>query len=483
MKLNDLKLTNDYLQLDKLFYHKVAPTPLENAQLLHANKNLALLLNIDEEELFGEKFLKILNGEERLQDFQPYAMCYAGHQFGYFVPRLGDGRAINIASIKSAAHATMHLQLKGAGETLYSRQGDGRAVLRSSIREYLMSEAMHALGIPSSRALALSTSTTKVARERYERGSMTLRVSSSWIRFGTFEYFARKRNQHHLVALADYVIKESYPELEGREDTYLQMFEKVVSRTASLMAKWQSVGFNHGVMNTDNMSIAGLTIDYGPYAFLDDYKRDYICNHTDRDGRYSFENQPLIGKWNLMALMHALAPIINIDAMQKVLEGYDTIYEKEFHRLMMLKLGLFERVEDDEKLLRWLLGSLESAQVDYTYFFRTLSHYEGKQSSILDIAILRTPLQEWLDAYDKRLLKESLSILQRQKRMLRINPKYVLKNYMLQNAIEKAENNDFSEVELLFKLAQNPFDEHEEYEYYAKETPHLFKNIQLSCSS
>lgn len=294
MKLGGIKLSNPYLQLPALCYDRVKPQPLKNPYLIHANADVAEMLDIDEKSLESSEFVHFINGDLALEGSDTFAMCYAGHQFGYFVERLGDGRAINIGTVNN-----LHMQLKGAGRTLYSRQGDGRAVLRSSIREYLMSEAMHGLGIETTRALGIIGSEQQVFREDWESTSIVLRVSPSWIRFGTFEYFAHSKNHKELEALVDYAIEESYPHLLIEENRYLLFFMEVVGKTARLMAQWQSVGFNHGVMNTDNMSIAGLSIDYGPYAFLDDYDLNYICNHTDRNGRYSFGNQPSIGEWNL----------------------------------------------------------------------------------------------------------------------------------------------------------------------------------------
>ncbi len=261
MKLHTLQPTFDYLNLDPLFYHKVKPTPLKEPFLVSANPAAFDLIGLDFSEHATDAFVEMMNGE-RLPADQSYAMCYAGHQFGYFVSRLGDGRAINLGKVNG-----YYLQLKGAGKTRYSRGGDGRAVLRSSIREYLMSEAMHYLGIPTSRALALIGSNHPVQRKRRERGAIVMRLSPSWVRFGTFEYFYHNNRHRHIPELADFVIAESYPHLQGRKGACLEMFGEITDRTAKLMALWQSVGFNHGVMNTDNMSIAGLTIDYGPFAF------------------------------------------------------------------------------------------------------------------------------------------------------------------------------------------------------------------------
>jgi len=478
MKLNEIKLTNSYLSLDEVCYDKVAPTPLSNPYLIHVNKDVARTLDIDEEELKTEAFVQLLNGEYKPQGSEPFAMCYAGHQFGHFVPRLGDGRAINIGTIDK-----YHLQLKGAGLTEYSRHGDGRAVLRSSIREYLMSEAMHGLKIPTTLCLALIGSEHDVKRESMEKGAIVCRVSTSWVRFGTFEYYASQGMFEELKALADYVIEENFPHLKGKNDVYTMLFNEVMVITSRLMAQWMSVGFNHGVMNTDNMSIAGLTIDYGPYAFLDDFRHEQVCNHTDVEGRYSYTNQPAVAKWNLQMLMKALSPIADMEKMENILVIYDKIYVRYLHYYMCKKLGLEGTVEGDPELIDDMYDMLENLHVDYTLFMRTLSQYEhkGDRTALLATGMYHEPMNAWLDRYDERIQYIDKTV--RKNQMLSNNPKYVLKNYMLQEAIDAAENGDFSVVDDLFKIAQQPFDEHPEYERWAGATPEAFKNQKLSCSS
>ena len=478
MKFTHLKLTTPYLKLDSLFYDEVEPTPLSKPFLISSSADAAKLLGVDE-SLDEESLVAIVNGEKKLEGSQSFAMCYAGHQFGYFVPRLGDGRAINLGKVNG-----QNLQLKGSGITLYSRRGDGRAVLRSSIREYLMSEAMHGLGIKTSRALALIGSETDVARERWEKGAIVLRLSPTWVRFGTFEYFNAKGEHGKLQELADYVIDESFPHLKNEEGLYLKMYAEIVKNTASTIARWQSVGFNHGVMNTDNMSIDGRTIDYGPFAFLDDYDKDYVCNHTDRDGRYSFKNQPSIAYWNLGQLAKALSPIVNYQSALEVLdEVFGRTYENEYSEIMYAKMGLEKEEKNDKELFQWMLVALQGATIDYTLFFRKLSHFDGDKSDILALCVYRTNLEEWLDSYSKRLEKESLETSKRHNKMLAVNPKYILKNHILQEAITKAEAHDFSMVNNLLKVALAPFDEHKELEHLSKLAPMESKNIKLSCSS
>ncbi len=479
MKFSDLQLTTPYLSLAPLFYEKVEPTPLHKPFVIATSQDAAELLGVDEDIQLDEALLDIVNGEKKLSGSQTFAMCYAGHQFGYFVPRLGDGRAINLGKVNG-----QNLQIKGAGMTLYSRQGDGRAVLRSSIREFLMSEAMHGLGIETSRALALIGSDTDVARERWEKGAIVLRLSPTWVRFGSFEYFNAAGEVEKLQQLADYVIEESYPELKDEADRYLKMYAKVVANTAKTVAKWQAYGFNHGVMNTDNMAIDGATIDYGPFAFLDDYDPNYICNHSDTQGRYSFRGQPGIAHWNLSQLALALAPIVKHDDTLEVLEDtFGDVYETEYTQLMYKRMGLQTQDEKDLSLLKLMLRSLENAVMDYNGFFRKLSVYNGNRQELLDSAVYREYLDRWLDSYDERLKKETFSEKQRHTSMLHVNPKYILKNHILQEAIEKANEYDFSMVGDLLKVALAPFDEHPELEYLAKPTPAGAKNIKLSCSS
>ena len=478
MKLNEIKLTNPYLSLPDECHDRVKPAPLTDAFLIHANEAVAAMLGIDKDELQTDAFVDFVNGALQPEGSDTFAMCYAGHQFGFFVERLGDGRAINIGTLNG-----LHMQLKGAGQTKYSRSGDGRAVLRSSIREYLMSEAMFGLGIETTRALALLGSKHSVYRQEWEKGAIVLRVSPSWVRFGTFEYFAHKKKYEELEALADYVIAESYPHLMDEENKYFYFFAEVVGKTARLMAEWQAVGFNHGVMNTDNMSIAGLTIDYGPYAFLDDYDFNYICNHTDQYGRYSFGSQPNVGEWNLRALMVALASLVKTEELQKIMGKYSTFYTNHYLSLMTKKLGFDTHSDDDLELIKHLLGVLQSLSVDYTLFFRTLSRYDGERKELLKLGLYHTPMNDWLDDYDTRLEQNTSCTEERQEKMLKTNPKYVLKNYMLQEAIDAAEKGEYTLVEDLFKIAHDPYAEHEDLERWAGATPNEFKNNKLSCSS
>ena len=479
MKFSNLKLTAPYLNLPPVLYDKVDPTQLNKPFVISTSSSAAKLLGIDEDLALDDELISIVNGETKLLGSETFSMCYAGHQFGEFSGRLGDGRVINLGK----AHG-QNLQLKGSGLTLYSRLGDGRAVLRSSIREYLMSEAMHGLGIETSRALALIGSDTDVRREQWEKGAIVLRLSPTWVRFGTFEYLNAAGEHDQLKELADYVIDESFPYLKGSEDIYIKMYAEIVKNTATTIAKWQSVGFNHGVMNTDNMCIDGRTIDYGPFAFLDDYDPNFVCNETDKLGIYSFRSQPEAARWNLEILARTLSGLIDYELSEEVLDDlFRSTYANVYSRIMHEKMGLQIQLADDKELVQSMLRALASARIDYAQFFRKLSRFDTNKSDILDICINREPLDEWLDRYSMRLEKEALSVAGRYKKMLAVNPKYILKNHILQEAIEEAAKHDFSMVNELLTVAIAPFDEHPTLEHLCKVVPVKSKNSTLSCSS
>lgn len=476
--MKHINLTTPYLNLDPIFYDEVHPTPLKNPTLVSFNTDAAKLIGVAQDTLSPLELEELINGSTLFEGSRPYAMCYAGHQFGYFVPRLGDGRAINLGETNGWC-----LQLKGSGQTLYSRQGDGRAVLRSSIREYLMSEAMYALGIPTSRALAIISSDEKVAREKWERGAIVLRLAPSWIRFGSFEYFFHTNQHDKLQNLADFCITQSYPQFLNQDDSYVKMYGEIVKRTAQMIAHWQSLGFNHGVMNTDNMSAIGITIDYGPYAFLDTFESGYICNHTDHEGRYSFDNQPRIGHWNLSQLGRSLSPLITQEKIERELAKYGEYFTTTLMELLKNKLGLDALNEKDSDLFRSLFTAMENGRIDMTPFFRTLSRYDKDRTALLSFTLAPNQLNEWLDLYDNRLKNNFSTTNERHAKMIKTNPKYILKNYILQEAIDAAEQNDFTLTNDLLTLAQNPYDEHELFERYAGVTPMEHKNMKLSCSS
>lgn len=479
MTLNNIALQTPYLSLDGEFYDLTDPTPLDDPYLISFNPEAAKLIDLDGNSGEDPNFIAMLNGTFIPKGSRTFAMCYAGHQFGNYNHWLGDGRTINLGSVQG-----WNLQLKGSGETLYSRMADGRAAVRSSIREYLMSESMHHLGIPTTRALGIIGSKTKIVRNKLEQAAVVMRMSTSWVRFGTFEYFYYSGKYDKLESLAQYVITESYPHLQNDDDRFFKMFCEVLDRTARLIAQWQAIGFNHGVMNTDNMSIEGLTIDYGPFAMLDDFRYGYVCNHTDRAGRYSYAEQPNVSYWNLTMLSKALSPIIDKERMQKKLDDFGAfIYPNAYVDVMREKLGLSIKLEDDVELITDLVVALHDVYVDHTLFFRTLSRYDGDRSPMYDIVMEPVILDKWLIRYDDRLTYETRTQDERQKSMLKSNPKYVLKNYMIQEAIVMAENGDYSMVDTLMHIATHPYDELPEFERFAGDTPEEYKNLGLSCSS
>ena len=344
-----------------------------------------------------------------------------------------------------------------------------------------MSESMHHLGIAT---LAIIGSKTKIIRNAVENAAIVMRMSTSWVRFGTFEYFYYRKQHEKLEALAEYVIAESYPHLQNDEDRFFKMFCELVERTAKLIAQWQGVGFNHGVMNTNNMSIEGLTIDYGPFAMMDDFNYGYICNCSDAVGRYSYGEQPHIAYWNLTMLAKALSSIIPQDRMDEKLTEYgESIYPNTYLDVMLAKIGLEQKLDSDAILVEELIVALHDAYVDHTLFFRTLSRYDGNRELLYDIAMDPIAVDKWLKLYDERLKSETSTYAQRTQKMLQKNPKYVLKNHMIQEAIELAEKGDYSKVEELLYIAAHPYDELPEFKHFAGDTPEEYKNIGLSCSS
>ena len=357
--LKSIPLHDSFLTLGEQFLSEVAPTPYQStSSLIHFNENAAQLLDLQNNIEKNQDFIDVFSGKQALQDAKPFAMLYAGHQFGHLNPQLGDGRAIIIAEVKNKAAQKWELQLKGSGVTPYSRGADGRAVLRSTIREYLCSEAMHGLGIPTTRALCMTASDDEVYREEIETGAILTRLAPSHIRFGSFEIFYYRHQYDHIRTLADHVIDHHYPELKTEKNPYLALLSEVIKRTAKLIAQWQSVGFAHGVMNTDNMSILGLTLDYGPYGFLDNYDPGYICNHSDHQGRYAFDQQPNIGLFNLSCLAQALLPLIDnspdkaAEIAKIELELYQTNFVSEYAKSMRKKLGLVKEDAQDKLLLK-----------------------------------------------------------------------------------------------------------------------------------
>ncbi len=487
--LETLRWDNAFARLPDVFRQRIGPTPLPEPYLVAANADAALLLDLDPAELGRDELVTAMNGTRPLTGTEPVATIYAGHQFGVWVPQLGDGRAILLGEVVNDRHERWDVQLKGSGLTGFSRMGDGRAVLRSTIREYLAGEAMHGLGIPTTRALAIVGSDAPVYREQTETAAVLLRLAPTHIRFGSFELFA-SRGQHDSVrTLADHVIDRYYPHLlvlpaAGR---YAAWFREIAERTARLIAQWTAVGFAHGVMNTDNMSIVGITLDYGPYGWIDGYDRDFIPNHSDPGGRYAFSQQPMVGLWNTARLADALLPLVGEDAALAALEHYRVTFESAIDALMRAKLGFDTAESGDQALLDELFAILQRNAADYTGFFRALSRYtpgdDASRQLVRHALADDAAADQWLSRYATRLLREDSDHDARRRRMLATNPAYVLRNWMAQEAIALAESGEFGRIEELRRILASPFDKHAGAERYAAPPPDWALHLEVSCSS
>lgn len=481
---NAFSITTRYSELPTCFFTYVQPTPLENADWLIWNRELAMQFGLPEIPQNNPELLSSFSGETVPSAFSPLAMKYAGHQFGSYNPDLGDGRGLLLAEIADTEGNRFDLHLKGAGLTPYSRSGDGRAVLRSTIREYLCSEAMAGLGVPTTRALGMMTSDTPVFREGYETGALLIRMAETHIRFGHFEHLFYSNLLAEQKLLADKVIEWHFLDSLNEDKPYVAMFNEIIDRTAYMIAQWQAVGFAHGVMNTDNMSIIGQTFDYGPFGFLDDYEPGYICNHSDYQGRYAFNQQPKIGLWNLSALAHSLSALIDKSDLETSLEQYEVQLHGYFSQLMRKKLGLLSKLEGDSRLFESMFELLSQNSVDYTRFMRSLSYLDTKdKQTVVDLFIDREAAALWMDFYLIRCESEAENAEIRCREMRKVNPKYILRNYLAQQAIDKAKEGDFSDVDVLSMLLASPFNEHPDFEQYAQLPPEWGKKMEISCSS
>ncbi|WP_374979157.1 YdiU family protein [Pseudomonas solani] len=484
-RLDDLQFDNRFARLGDAFSTEVLPDPLAAPHLVVASPAAMALLDLDPAEADTPVFAELFAGHKLWSDAAPRAMVYSGHQFGSYNPRLGDGRGLLLGEVVNDAGEHWDLHLKGAGQTPYSRMGDGRAVLRSSIREFLASEHLHALGIPSSRALCVTGSSTPVYREKKESGAMVMRLAPSHVRFGHFEYFYYTRQHEQLKTLGEHVLACHFPECLDADEPWLAMFRTVIERNAEMIAGWQAYGFCHGVMNTDNMSILGITFDYGPYAFLDDFDANHICNHSDDSGRYSFSNQVPIAHWNLAALAQALTPHIAVEALREALELFLPLYQAAWLDRMRRRLGFTQAEDGDEALVQRLLQLMQTSAVDYTLFFRRLGDSAPEQA----VAVLRDDFVDlagfdaWAAQYVERAAREGDDQDARRQRMHTVNPKYILRNYLAQRAIEAAERGDYSEVRQLHAVLARPFDEQPGMESYAERPPEWGKHLEISCSS
>ena len=466
----------------------IVPAKFNQAKWLITSDEVAQLLELPVSMVKSDSFLNWVSGNSSIENAEPIAQKYTGHQFGQYNPELGDGRGVLLAEIE-AKSGRWDIHVKGAGQTPYSRFGDGRAVLRSSIREFLASEALFHLGIPTSRALGVYITSEPVQRETIEPGAALIRIAQSHIRFGHFEYAFYQGDQELLKRLVHYVYDCVLPldhqnQLSVEEKAY-SILQYAVTSTASMVAKWQAFGFCHGVMNTDNMSILGITFDFGPYGFLDEYNPSHICNHSDHSGRYAFDEQPGIALWNLNVLAHALSPLIQRKDLEQLLQKYEPRLLADYSELMRQKLGFGSKQENDRLLLSELLALMQMDKSDYTNTWRLLSNLElnNNAEQFSDHFINREMAVNWLEKYKKRVLLDKNSQAQRSVLMKQSNPKYILRNYLAQEAIEAAERGDFAKVETLFKVLKKPFEEQPEYQSYAKSPPDWSKDLSISCSS
>ena len=485
-------------QLGSAFLTHLQPTPIPHAQWVARSSEVAQLIGMPDGFMDTELALQAFTGNAVLPGSQPYASVYSGHQFGVWAGQLGDGRAISLGETP----AGWELQLKGAGRTPYSRGGDGRAVLRSSIREFLCSEAMHALGIPTTRALCLTASDAPVYRETAETAAVVTRAAPSFVRFGHFEHFAARDMLPELRQLADYVIERYYPECRSgwystdgamSGNAYAALLHAVGQRTAKMVAHWQAVGFCHGVMNTDNMSILGLTIDYGPFQFLDAFDPAHICNHSDHQGRYAFNQQPQVAYWNMFCLGQALLPLIeDQDTTVAALEAYRPAFSTAFRQLMGQKLGLHAatltsldaaQTTGVTTVINDLLELLAHERVDHTIFWRRLSHsvQDSNFEFCRELFLDTEKFDQWLLSYQElpSLTGQALDA----NLMLKTNPHYVLRNHVGELAIRAAQSGDFSVVQSLQQVLRHPFDEHPAHSAWAGFPPDWASSIEISCSS
>lgn len=487
-----LRFDNSFARLPPTFYTRLPATPLPAPYLVARSESAARLLGLDPDCLLEPEWIEALSGNRPLAGSDPLAAVYSGHQFGVYVPQLGDGRALLLGEVIGSGGDQWEIQLKGAGRTPYSRMGDGRAVLRSSIREFLASEAMHGLGIPTTRALAVTGSDTPIFRETAETAAVVTRLAPSFVRFGSFEYFHWTRRHEALAQLADYVLDRHYSECRESPTPALALLESVARRTARLVAQWQGVGFCHGVLNSDNMSILGLTIDYGPFGFLDGYDGGHICNHSDEQGRYAYDMQPQIAHWNLYALGQALMPLTkDIEPTKAAVDAFAAEYGTAVERVFRAKLGLSTARDDDVALLTRLLELLQAGRTDWTIFWRQLATFPTNTADIAtnlrDLFVDREAFDAWALTYRQRLLDEGSIDRERAIAMNAVNPKYVLRNHLAEVAIRRARGDegerDFEEIARLTTVLSRPYDEQPEHERYAAPPPDWAQSLNLSCSS
>ena len=467
---------NSYQNLPQDFFERINPVPVRDPQLIIFNNDLGKSLGIDQ-KINKKELAYIFSGNEILKGSSPIALAYAGHQYGNFVNQLGDGRAVLLGEVSTPNQERFDMQLKGSGQTRFSRQGDGRSPLGPVIREYVVSEAMNALGIPSTRSLAAVTTGEKVFREVLLPGGILTRIAKSHIRVGTFEYFAAQKNTENLKTLADYTIKRHFPSLKDAANSYLSLLEIVSDRQIELISKWMGVGFIHGVMNTDNTSIVGETIDYGPCAFMDEYNPSTVFSSIDAHGRYAFGNQPLIAQWNMACFANSLLALIDKDTekatakAQKVINNFPNKMGEAVMNVMCKKIGLDSTKTNSQETLTKLLRIMLDNKSDYTLTFRYLSEIiKGKRESLFKQQFLEhNQISNWLKEWKELIEDQNLDKKEIASSMESLNPVFIPRNHLIERAIKAAvENNDFSEMKTLLTILSKPYEEQSKYDEYMK---------------
>ena len=484
---------NTYAALPASFFARVAPTPVASPALIKLNRPLAVQLGLDPDRLDSPEGAEILAGKQLPDGAEPIAMAYAGHQFGHFVPQLGDGRAILLGEVIDAGGVRRDIQLKGSGPTPFSRRGDGRAALGPVLREYIVSEAMATLGIPTTRSLAAVTTGESVLRERALPGAVLTRVAASHIRVGTFQYFAARSDTEGVRRLADHVIARHYPQAAGAERPYRALLEGVIARQADLVARWLLVGFIHGVMNTDNTSISGETIDYGPCAFMDHYDPATVFSSIDEMGRYAYANQPRIAQWNLTRLAECLLPLLSndrdaaISEAQAAIDGFRDVFDAAFQKGLRAKLGLFTARDGDSALAQDLLDAMARNEADFTLTFRRLSeaalgpdHDGDVRQSFADPAAY----DEWAARWRQRTGGEPQDPAYRRTAMRAVNPAFIPRNHRVEAVIEAAVNrSDFAPFEELLTVLSKPYEDQPAFTAYAQPPEPHQRVLQTFCGT
>ncbi|MDG1843896.1 MAG: YdiU family protein [Nitrospinaceae bacterium] len=491
--LENLNLSNSFAKLGADFLQEKLPDPVSKPYLIDSNPSAIKLIGLKPTEIKRNEFLEYFSGNRLLSNSKPLAMVYSGHQFGSYNPRLGDGRGLLLGEVQDKDNNTLDIHLKGCGPTRFSRGFDGRATLRASIREYLGGEAVHGLGIPTTRSLAVIGTGELVHREVPEPGAILVRLTDSHVRFGSFQFLHFNNKAEKVTALLNYIIERHYPTIQNDSDKYRILLRHVVNRTAKLIALWQANGFIHGVMNTDNMTITGATFDYGPFGFMDHFNPNFTPNHSDPNGRYAYGKQPEIGYWNLSKFAETLKHLVDSQFIAEELTNYQPTYNDYYRKLMGQKLGLEIFDSEFKELVNKLFQLLYNNSIDYSIFFRHLSDMPRNFPKTLKQKF-KDPqaLDSWLSMYVRLIEREDPSLNTRTGKMNSINPKFILRNYLLQDATDKAlKESDFSEVERLRILLEDPYKDRPELfskygiesEHYAAETPPSSIEMQLSCSA